>query len=703
MYRYRLHNTIYISGLVWLMLLNSAFAKDQNYVVDELVVSATKDEKKLFDLATPMEVVTAGEIEKTTPATTGQALQRLPGVSMATSGIWTINPTIRGLSMGRTLVLIDGDRESNNIWRQTDPMAPIIDVGQIERIEVIKGPSSVLYGSDALGGVVNIITRMPNYAFEDKWTFNNVFNTLYSSVNDGWYGRYGISGGGNGFDFLLAVSGRDNDNYKAGGGEEVNNSQFENQAFDFKSRYVPSENHLFGVTARVNNIDDMGVTFKPDSPYFHYTKYDNQSYKLTYDGKEIGALDSLHFKTFYTKQERDVDAKVLSSQKPLYTFKKNHADSDSAGANIHSFTNIGAAHRLLTGASYSHETSSSSETLQMFAKKNNKIQKQIAFEPIPDADTDLYGIFTQDEIFLGDAFTLTLGLRYDYIEMSSADLPFDIVTFTPTGQKRKLDIIHVSDEDFDAVTYNAGLLYELTPEVHLTANASSGFRAPTVMELYAIRWGAKSVYWGNPELNPERSYNIDLGTKFNAQSFRGMFNVYYNRVEDFIERRIFPKEIWMGKPKEKYLNITDAELYGFEVSAEYDLLSWLTIFGNLAHVQGKDRDTDDYLYNIPPLNGLTGIRFHTDRGNRQYWLELEGQFYDKQNNTAPGEEETDGYALCNIRSGVKLPVSTLIDNLTLTLNIENLFDKKYREHLKVKDTSSNAPGLNIMVGLKVDF
>ncbi|MBL0700061.1 MAG: TonB-dependent receptor plug domain-containing protein [Desulfosarcina sp.] len=125
------------SGIISIMVIVDVFAGEQAYVMDEMVVSATKDEKKVFDLAAPMEVVTSGEIEKNTPMTPGQALQRLPGVSMSTSGIWTTVPTIRGLGLSQSLVLIDGVRESNNIWRQTDPMAPIIDMGEIERIKVI--------------------------------------------------------------------------------------------------------------------------------------------------------------------------------------------------------------------------------------------------------------------------------------------------------------------------------------------------------------------------------------------------------------------------------------------------------------------------------------------------------------------------------------------------------------------------------------
>ncbi|PXF58395.1 MAG: hypothetical protein C4B58_06720 [Deltaproteobacteria bacterium] len=145
-----------------------------------------------------------------------------------------------------------------------------------------------------------------------------------------------------------------------------------------------------------------------------------------------------------------------------------------------------------------------------------------------------------------------------------------------------------------------GFLYALNTNVNLTANANSGFRAPTVMELYAIRWGTESAYWGNPDLDPEYSYNFDLGAKLNYQKSRGMFNIYYNQVKDFIDTRVFPDEMWMGKPKEKYINISDAELYGFEASAEHDLLTWLMLFGNIAYVAGEDTDSDDYLSSIPP-------------------------------------------------------------------------------------------------------
>jgi len=119
-------------------------------------------------------------------------------------------------------------------------------------------------------------------------------------------------------------------------------------------------------------------------------------------------------------------------------------------------------------------------------------------------------------------------------------------------------------------------------------------------------------------------------------------------------------------------------------------------------VVGNDTDTDDYLSDIPPLNGLAGVRFHLENGTKRFWLELEGQFFDKQDRTAPGENDTAGYSVCNIRSGMKMPAG-FFENITLTLNVENLFDKKYHDHLRLHKRYLYEPGLNVLAGLKIEF
>ena len=180
--------------------------------IDELVVTATRMEEKGFDVPTPIEAVSSKTLTINSPATAAQSLAELSGVSLSSAGFWNTIPVIRGLGGSRVLVLIDGDRE-NNLWAGRSPLTPFIDVGNVERIEVIKGPASVLYGTDVLGGVINVITKSSDFAKAEKWTFLNSVEGRYSSVDEGWFGRYALSGGGYGFDFELAVVTRDADDY----------------------------------------------------------------------------------------------------------------------------------------------------------------------------------------------------------------------------------------------------------------------------------------------------------------------------------------------------------------------------------------------------------------------------------------------------------------------------------------------------------
>ncbi|MBW2187865.1 MAG: TonB-dependent receptor plug domain-containing protein, partial [Deltaproteobacteria bacterium] len=195
-------------------------------IMDEVVITATRLEERRFDVSTPTEVVTADTLTRNNPATAAQPLAELAGVSLSSAGFWNTIPVIRGLGGSRVLVLIDGDRE-NNLWAGRSPLTPFVDITNIERIEVVKGPASVLYGTDALGGVINVRSKQTDFAEANEWSFLNNIESRYSSIDEGWLGRYALSGGGYGLDFSLSVVGHDAKSYEDGDGDEVENSQFE--------------------------------------------------------------------------------------------------------------------------------------------------------------------------------------------------------------------------------------------------------------------------------------------------------------------------------------------------------------------------------------------------------------------------------------------------------------------------------------------
>jgi len=669
--------------------------------LDEIVVTATRIKEKSFDVSAPVEVVTPQTLEINNPATAAQPLEDLPGVSLSSAGMWEVAPVIRGLGGNRVLVLIDGDRE-NNLWAGRAPLTPFVDVGNIERIEVIKGPASVLYGTDALGGVINIITKTPDFAQEDKWTFLNSTEGRYSSVDDGRFGRYSLSGGGYGFDFGLAISVRDADDYENGDGHDIDNSQYEAVNIDFKGRYFINDNNDLSFSVRSNNIDDMGVPFKQGAEYSHFTQFDTDTYKLAYHGRNLGLIDDLQLRTWYVDQKRKYKGKMFSSSKPMHTLKSNDIDSSALGSSLQTRIDLGKNNRLVTGVEYVHEDCDGDE--EQIKKKNNKdiTAKILTFKPVPDAKRDHFGVFAQDELDLGDSFTILAGLRYDYFSADADDVIFKTESYDPTGQtvkKVKSDPNHFKSKSDDAVTFNLGMLYALNENIHLTTNFSSGFRAPDIFELYSTR-GGSYILLGDPDLDPEYSYNVDTGFKLNYRRLRGSFSAFYNRVNDYIDL-VDRGAKFAGMEAHEYVNISDAELYGADGSLEFDILKQLTIFGNLAYVEGRERHTHSRLNKIPPLNGLLGLRWKGVSGGLKYWFEFSSNMYDSQDHPADGEEKTPGYALFNLRSGVKFDYAGMKD-ITLSLNVENLFDKKYRSHLNYKDFLTE-PGLNVITSLKIYF
>ncbi|MCD6387925.1 MAG: TonB-dependent receptor [Desulfobulbaceae bacterium] len=221
-----------------------------------------------------------------------------------------------------------------------------------------------------------------------------------------------------------------------------------------------------------------------------------------------------------------------------------------------------------------------------------------------------------------------------------------------------------------------------------------------MFERYSTRSSTYMIL-GDPDLDPEYSYNFDAGFKVDFSRLRGSFSGFYCRVEDYIDLANTGR-IFAGRETREYVNISDAELFGADGSLEFDLIERLILFGNLAYVEGRERHSHDRLNFIPPLNSLLGMRWRDEVAKGvKYWLEFSSSLYDHQDHPAQGERETAGYALCNLRSGVTFDYAGLRD-ITLTLNVENLLDKEYRSHLNTEDFY-NDPGLNVVTALKFSF
>ncbi|MBO8093168.1 MAG: TonB-dependent receptor [Prosthecochloris sp.] len=660
----------------------------------EIVVTATKTAEDPFFVPSSIETVSPAEIEREVAGNTPELLEKVPGVSVEGSGAWEAAPIIRGFSGTRTLVLVDGERE-NNLWAGRDPLSPFIGMADIERIEVLKGPASVLYGSDALGGVINFITKKPDYARNDTWQFSPEASVRYSSVDEGWQGSVALEGGGDGFDFRVDASARDHGNYTDGNGDEVANSQFEAQNLGIRGRYLLSDQHELSLSYRHNDIDDRGVPQKDNAPWSHFTKFDSDIWKASYTARDLGIIGELQLKGWLVDQERVYDGRLENPSKDMYTLKSNTIETGAKGTSLQLTFAPADNNTLVAGIEYIYEDAESAEEQVKKQLSDDTTKKIVYFPPVSDARREHVGIYAEDKHDFGNGSVLTASIRYDYFSAEAENALYYEEKANGTLIKEATNVF--DDKTDQALTASIGYLYPLSSTVNLAANAATGFRAPDIFERFSTR-GGSTIIIGNPDLEPEYSWNIDTGLKVNSGKLTGSFSLFYSWIDDYIDLQNNPGVTFGGLDTQTYVNVAEAELYGFDGGITWQPVEHLSLFGTVASVIGKNTTSDQRLNSIPPLNGSLGIRWE-DRLNdsSKWWAEVETELFDDQDNPAANEKATPGYALFNVKGGIRYK-----ENVTFSLAVDNLFDRTYRSHLNYADFLCE-PGINIKTSLKVSL
>lgn len=697
--------TIILSVSTALAIAEPVNMNDGSHVMDDLVVTASRSEHSPFTTPVSISVVNQEQIQEQNASTFTDLLDGVAGVTLSGAGPWETTPTIRGMGTNRVLVLYDGDRETN-LWAGRAALTPFIDSSEIERIEVVKGPSSVLYGSDALGGVINVITKDVAFATGDSWQTQQRVGMSYSSVDEGTIGNYTINAGGHGLGIRLSIAAQDHDNYEMGGGDELPHSQFENKSLDLKTLYHLNDNNRITAELRINDINDQGVAQKdPSAPESHFSLYNTRVYKLGYVSQDLGSVQQLETRLFHVDQKRRFCGDFPNTAKQVYNLKNNTIDTTATGGSLQATFAPGQRQQWITGVELIHETTDSDETQQIFSSRNNALKKLISFQPVPDGKRDHFGFFAQNKISFCERWHLTLGGRYDYFATDADDVTMTQSSYGDSGVTTIQAVNHFSRETDQALTFSLGSLYALSNTLHLSTNLATAFRAPDLFERYSTRGGGSQVIIGNPNLDAEYTYNADIGLKYLSSRAKGYVSVFYNRINDYIDLVEHNSSFLANIPTYGYVNVEDAELYGFDADATLSLTSHLDVEAAIAWVEGKDRDSHDHLSAIAPLNGRIGLRYSALTTNQmRYSLRAQANLYDRQRNVSDSENETPGYATFDLHAGINFGSWGMLDEVKLNVSLKNLFDRGYRSHLRSsQQTWIYEPGRNIVVGVQCVF
>ncbi len=700
--------------------------KEQLMDIGEVVVTSLRQEFRVKEVPVPVSVVRGNIVEKQSAFSISDMVQDEPGITLARDGIWSTSVNIRGLSEQRIVTLVDGNR----IETATDLTAGLamFAPSEIDRIEVIKGAASSIYGTGAMGGVVNIITRQPG--FSDELVFHGRIGGGFHSVNElftrnmsfqvsapEWYAR-------------LSGSLRDANDTDTPEGT-LENSQFSDNNITLSLGYKPLENHTVKFNFQRFHAKDVGIPGGAPFPGPSKATYPDEArelYSISYVVDDISeSLRQIEARYYHQYILRDVElipntpptelpGQRITAQRITPTGRHY-----TNGAQVNTQWSLGERHELTAGIDLwerkletEREKYIQIEVLDTDGSVLATNQLIKGESPIPSSRFGSAGVYFQDKIeMFEDKLDVIVGGRYDYIRISNEELldPEYLImngSLNPTPPNQRVVFEEATNYN-QSWSVNMGLLYSLVPDMDLHLNLARSFRSPSLEERFKYIDLGSSVRLGDPGLKPEEGVYTDLGFRVWKPHFQFKASIFGNFMENLIVEEpgefIYTiagtdPEVQDTLPALINANVDKARLYGAEVQFSYNPFSYWVLDGSVAYVRGEDTKDNENLPLMPPFNASASISYKILGWAR---MGVRGRFFADQENLAPGETGTAGYARYDFfAQSVDIPVSAL--NVKVMAGVENIFDRAYRNFLATNRGMVNyEPGRNIYVKLNLLF
>jgi hemoglobin/transferrin/lactoferrin receptor protein len=693
----------------------------------EVQVSSLRYNKLERDVALPVIVVPRENFPRQSSMTLSDVLAREPGISLYRDGGWSTSVNIRGLGENRMVSLVDGNR----IETASDLVAGLsmFDVNDIERVEIIKGAASSIYGTGALGGVVNILTQKGRYF--DKSTIHGSAMGVYQTVNQLLGTHLDLESGSKAWKFRVSGGYRTAGNYKTPEGE-VSNSQFSDRNVNATLGVRPLKNHELEVNAQHFQAFNVGIPggapFGPAAKAT-YPEEKRQLLSARYTIKNLlPAMEEISVRGYHQYILRDVEMipntpSTISGNIRLTANRiLPKGDHNTGGAVLETRWKTGGKGSLVAGIDLwqrklvtLREKYVTQEILDAFQQVKSSVEIIRTEKPNPDSKFGSGGLFVQhDSKLLNDRLEMTLGVRLDRIRvMNDAGLdPYALsiggVVKNPVPSQR---IVFPADTIGSwSWSANAGALYHLLKNLDLTANIGRSFRSPSLEERFKyIDLGSK-VRLGDPELKPEKGFFADLGLRIWKDRLQVQVNGFVNYLNDMIVEApgIFVYTWNTGLdagltdtlPALKNANVDRALLSGFDASVHYQPFTGSVLFARAAFVRGLNLGRSEDLPLIPPFTASCGFRYSIPG---IFTLEWTTGWTAAQNRIAAGETATESYWLSDfsLYSGTRKLGPTAFQ---LFAGVDNVFNKSYRNHLATnRGMILVEPGRNVFLKLVMKF
>lgn len=622
--------------------------------MEEVIVS-TPFHKLQSENVMKVERETVSDLKNKGAVTLADGITNIAGVESVTTGVSIGKPVIRGLSSNRVLVYTQGVRLENQQFGDEHGLG-LSDDG-VESVEVIKGPASLLYGSDALGGVLYLNPEK----FASANTSKADASVNYFSNTEGFNTDAGFKSSANHFKFLFRGSLAEHSDYKTKD-YRVTNTRFREQDFKagigyqvdkFKTEVRYNINH-----SKLGIPEELGVQNTDRTPLIPFQDITNHV---------LSSKSTL----FFDNSSLDVNLGLL------YNDRKEFSEAALNDENLEAALHL----KLKTfnyDVKYNLPTLGKFETIVGVQGMNQTNSNYGEEQLIPDATTNDIGVLAVSHIHFEKA-DVQLGARYD---------------------NRTIDVVSGINKNFDSFNGAAGVKTNIANNFTARLNLATGFRAPNLAELTSdgVHEGTNRYEIGNPDLKTEQNFQTDLALEYKNQHVEFYANAFYNKINNYIF--LSPNgSIIDNNPAYDYLQ-ADAHLYGGEIGLHIHPhpLDWLHIESSFETVTGK-QSNDKYLPLIPAnsVNNTVRVEFNTKQIQNGYaFVKLSTTF--DQNNVSVFETSTGGYSL--LSAGFGSTFSVFKNDLSLRISGSNLTDKTYINHLsRLKPEGIYNMGRNFNVGI----
>lgn len=679
-----------------IMSTHYVLAAEHSHQQDTIVVTAARGEQSIWDSSVSVVAINSEEIRENNGDSIIETLRDVPGVEISDNALAGRKQImIRGEAPSRVLILIDGQEVSYHRSGHGSSAGILIDMESVERVEVIKGPYSVLYGSQAIGGVVNFITRKGS---NSNKPFNGHVKFIYDGATDGLTEMASVYGSiDHIFDYRISGTYSEQDERKTPEGR-LDNTDFNNNTLSAWFG-LNLDKHKIGLSLDRYKLDTQTYASKDqlagmNSFLVSLPKLQREKVGLFYDYKIDGNLiKNIHVDGYYQTLDRTFINKIDMSSPDMKTNTQTNDKQKTQGINLQVDLKPIERIKLILGAQYLQDSVSqtSNKQLDMYFKPNPA-------SPLPLFDYTKYttgnnnwkqkhfSLFAQNDWAITDNFSWNVGLRQYWVrsELKSGNQDVSCVnkpSLSPCTPSTTVDT--PTNNHDNTLVVSTGATYSGFNNMVLRASFGQGYVYPTLTHLYAITNAHTQEIYGNPNLEAEKSDNFEIDLRYNNSSWLVDTALYYSTAKNYIDQMECNGSAICnglsnagGTNRTYYYNVNKAKTYGLEFEIEY--LDWdVTPYfkGNVIRRQFETAKYKTFDSGNPLFSGSFGIK-HTAYFNQ---VDLNSNLFMRVATDATKKSDSNTYHYAGWSTVNLSMVASFGDKrqYQIGLDLNNILNKKY--------------------------